>query len=214
MGKDVTFEALPGPRPRVRQRGEPARDSRAGRPRSRPGTRPSTSCGPTSTEPHPSARSKAGSGGVYACCPIAPCFSQLPAPTGMAATPKRHVDRWCRCRTGSISAIDGIDDGVEIGHGGFGSVFRAHQPEPGRTVAVRILPVRPEFSLRDRYRRECGSDQGRLASTPTSSRSTPRASRRLEQPCLVMEYVPNGSLGRPHRARRSGAVGRGRRRSR
>ena len=30
--------------------------------------------------------------------------------------------------------INGIEDGVEIGHGGFGAVFRAHQPEPGRTA--------------------------------------------------------------------------------
>ena len=89
--------------------------------------------------------------------------------------------------------IDGIDDGVELGHDGFGSVFRAHQPEPGRTVAVRILPIRPEPSLRDRYRRECGLIKA-VSQHPNIVTLYTAGFTHLDQPCLIMEYVPNGSL--------------------
>ena len=99
--------------------------------------------------------------------------------------------------------VDGIDDGVEIGHGGFGSVFRAHQPEPGRTIAVRILPVRPDASLRDRYLRECGLIKA-VSQHPNIVTLYAAGFTRLDQPCLIMEYVPNGSLA--DRIERDGRV--------
>ncbi|MGZ6969216.1 MAG: serine/threonine-protein kinase, partial [Acidimicrobiia bacterium] len=99
--------------------------------------------------------------------------------------------------------IDGIDDGVEIGAGGFGIVFRALQREIGRTVAVRVLPVRPEVALRERYKRECESLRA-LSVQPNIVTLLAAGFTFVDQPFLVMEYMPNGSLA--DRLERDGRV--------
>jgi serine/threonine protein kinase len=38
-----------------------------------------------------------------------------------------------------VPRIDGITDLVQIGRGGFGTVFRGHQPDINRTVAIKVL---------------------------------------------------------------------------
>ena len=89
--------------------------------------------------------------------------------------------------------IDGLDDGVEIGSGGYGSVFRALQRDLGRTVAVRVFPVRPEPALRERYTREC--EILRALSVHSNFVTMFAAGfTMVDQPFMVMEYMPNGSL--------------------
>ena len=51
--------------------------------------------------------------------------------------------------------IDGFTDLVEIGRGGFGTVYRARQHQPARDVAVKVLPdVRADSEAYGRFTRE------------------------------------------------------------
>ena len=51
--------------------------------------------------------------------------------------------------------IDGFTDLVEVGRGGFGTVYRAHQLDPQRDVAVKVLPdVRADSDAYGRFTRE------------------------------------------------------------
>ena len=52
-------------------------------------------------------------------------------------------------------SIAGFEDPVEIGRGGFGVVYKAHQTGFERTVALKILPIAAaDESARDRFERE------------------------------------------------------------
>src|SRR4051812_18687188 len=99
--------------------------------------------------------------------------------------------------------IDGIDDGVEIGAGGFGVVFRAVRRDVGRAVAVRLLPVRPEHALRGRYERESEILRA-LSVHPNIVTLYATGFTSVDQPFLTMEYMPNGSLA--DRVERDGRV--------
>jgi serine/threonine protein kinase len=99
--------------------------------------------------------------------------------------------------------IDGIDDGVEIGSGGFGVVFRALQIDRGRTIAVRLLPARPEAALRRRYARECELLRA-LSAQPNLVTLIAAGFTTVDQPYLAMDYMPNGSLA--DRIERDGRV--------
>ncbi len=51
--------------------------------------------------------------------------------------------------------IDGFTDLVEVGRGGFGTVFRARQLDPARDVAIKVLPdVRADSDAYGRFTRE------------------------------------------------------------
>lgn len=99
--------------------------------------------------------------------------------------------------------IDNIDDAVEIGTGGFGTVFRALRRDEGRAVAVRVLPVRPEPALRARYERECEVLRS-LSVHPNLVTFYDAGFTAVDQPFLIMEYMPNGSLA--DRVERDGRV--------
>lgn len=94
-----------------------------------------------------------------------------------------------------MTTIEGLDDFVEIGRGGFGVVYRATETELGRQVAVKVLPPLLEEGAQRRFDRE------RLALGAMSGHPhivTIHRSGRTEedaQPFLVMEYCERGSIG-------------------
>ena len=99
--------------------------------------------------------------------------------------------------------IDGIDDGVEIGAGGFGVVFRALQRS--RAARSRCGCSRCGPSTR------CGSGTSSeseilraLSVHPNIVALYAAGFTAVDQPFLIMEYMPNGSLA--DRIERDGRV--------
>ena len=90
--------------------------------------------------------------------------------------------------------IEGIEGAVPIGHGGFGTVYRAVQPAYRRTVAVKVLslPLRDEPS-RSAFDKECQA-LGSLSSHPNIVTLHQAGVTPHSQPYLIMEYLPGGSL--------------------
>lgn len=90
--------------------------------------------------------------------------------------------------------IDGYEEAVEIGRGGFSVVYRAWEPAFQRHVAVKVVSTDAQPSELDRFAREC-SAIGRLAGHPNIV--TVHKAGRLAggQPYIVMEYLSEGSLG-------------------
>lgn len=89
--------------------------------------------------------------------------------------------------------LSGLDEVVEIGRGAFGIVYKARQPEMGRLVAVKILTGgfdREALSRFDRERRALGS----LSSHPHIVAVYASGVNEHDQPYLVMEFAPSGSL--------------------
>ncbi len=89
--------------------------------------------------------------------------------------------------------IAGLGNYVEIGRGGFATVYSAEDEALGRTVAVKVLRHLDDDGVR-RFQREARilADLG--------SHENLAAIYRFDQtkngnPCFVMEYVPGGSLG-------------------
>jgi hypothetical protein len=92
--------------------------------------------------------------------------------------------------------IPDVEGAEEIGRGGFGVVYKAHQSRFDRTVAVKVLEqAQLDESGRQRFERECKA-LGALSGHPNvvtiyDSGFTPNAG----WPFLVLEYLPDGSLG-------------------
>jgi serine/threonine protein kinase len=97
--------------------------------------------------------------------------------------------------------IDGFSDLVEIGRGGFSTVYAATQVAIERRVAVKVLDL--GFSDEHRFRRECrtlGTLSGIHGIVPVLQAAFTKAG----QPCIVMQLMDGGSLA--HRIRSSGPM--------
>lgn len=95
--------------------------------------------------------------------------------------------------SGTEPQIDGVTDLVEIGRGGFGVVFRGHETELDRTVAVKVLSFNLDETARGRFDRERKA-MGSLAGHPNIVTIYGSGFSRDDQPYILMEYLPQGSL--------------------
>jgi hypothetical protein len=84
-------------------------------------------------------------------------------------------------------------DLVEIGRGGFATVYRARQPRFGRTVAVKVLDPGADPLSIERFERECEA-MGMLSSHPNIVTILDAGLSDDGKPYLIMEYMPDGSL--------------------
>jgi non-specific serine/threonine protein kinase len=100
--------------------------------------------------------------------------------------------------------IPGCEHAVEIGRGGFGAVYRAWQPEFGRTVAVKVLgQAGLEAETRRRLARELRA-MGALSGHPHIVTVHSAGFTEAGNPYLVMGFEPGGTLA--DRLRRGGAM--------
>ena len=89
--------------------------------------------------------------------------------------------------------IEGLEQAIEIGRGGFSVVYRAWQPSFQRHVAVKVLAVNLDAAAVDRFARECAAI-GSLQGHPNIV-TVHGADRRTDgQPFIVMEHMGGGSL--------------------
>ena len=89
-------------------------------------------------------------------------------------------------------AIAGLTDLVEIGRGGFGTVYRARQAAFDRTVAVKVLEQTADLRTLQRFDRERAA-LGRLSGHPHIV-SVYDGGIIDGQAYLVMEFMSRGSL--------------------
>lgn len=90
--------------------------------------------------------------------------------------------------------IEGLEDPVEIGVGGFATVFKAYQPAFRRTVAVKVLAtLNLDDAARERFERECQA-MGSLSEHPNIVTVYGAGFTTSGRPYLVMAYLPGGSL--------------------
>ncbi len=91
-------------------------------------------------------------------------------------------------------SVPGVEDLQVIGRGGFGVVYRGHQPGLGRDVAVKVLsaPGADERSV-ELWQREVTA-MGRLSNHPNIVSAFSAGVTADGYPYLVMPYVPGGSL--------------------
>ena len=87
----------------------------------------------------------------------------------------------------------GFDDVAEIGHGGFGVVFRCVQPTLDRTVAVKVLTSDLDPENLDRFMREQRA-MGRLSGHPHIVQVHEVGTTASGRPFIVMPYHAKDSL--------------------
>src|SRR5208337_5634100 len=87
----------------------------------------------------------------------------------------------------------GFDDIEEIGHGGFGVVYRCAQPALDRTVAVKVLTSDLDPENLDRFMREQRA-MGRLSGHPHIVTVFQVGTTLSGRPFIVMPYHGKGSL--------------------
>ena len=100
--------------------------------------------------------------------------------------------------------VEGVENAVLIGQGGFGSVYACYQPAFDRQVAIKILST-PGLNeqVERRFRRECRA-VGVLSGHPHIVTVFDSGISQWGRPYIVMEYLSDGSLA--DRLRKSGAV--------
>ncbi len=100
--------------------------------------------------------------------------------------------------------IPGLTDLERIGLGGFATVYRAVQSDLGRPVAVKVLNGHiTDDDARGRFEREARA-AGRLSDHPYVVPIHASGVTEQGRPFLVMDYLPDGSLG--DRLRATGAL--------
>ncbi|MGZ4585028.1 MAG: protein kinase domain-containing protein [Mycobacterium sp.] len=87
----------------------------------------------------------------------------------------------------------GFEDAVEIGRGGFGVVYRCHQPLLDRAVAVKVLTAHLDPENLDRFMREQHA-MGRLCGHPNIVTILQVGTTATGQPFIVMPYHAKNSL--------------------
>lgn len=94
----------------------------------------------------------------------------------------------------TVPEIEGLTNLRELGRGGFGVVYRAHQPAFGRDVAVKVITggsVDP--AAISRFERECRAT-GAVSGHPNIVRVHDAGVTSAGDPYLVMDLLPNGTL--------------------
>jgi hypothetical protein len=89
--------------------------------------------------------------------------------------------------------IEGLEDAVEIGRGGFAVVYRARQTALNRLVAVKVLAASLDPSSRLRFARE-GFAVGSLSGHPNIVTVFDTGMTPGGRPYIAMAYLPRGSL--------------------
>ena len=90
--------------------------------------------------------------------------------------------------------IEGLEDVVEVGRGGFATVYRAYQPAFRRTVAIKVLNAADVGELSaERFRRECQA-MGLLSEHPSIVTILDAGFLDTGQPYMVMPFMPAGSF--------------------
>ena len=87
----------------------------------------------------------------------------------------------------------GFDDAAEIGHGGFGVVYRCVQPVLDRTIAVKVLTSDLDPDNLDRFMREQRA-MGRLSGHPNIVQILEVGTTASGRPFIVMPYHAKDSL--------------------
>src|SRR5580692_9095384 len=87
----------------------------------------------------------------------------------------------------------GFEDVAEIGHGGFGVVYRCAQPLLDRTVAVKVLTADLDQENLDRFLREQHA-MGRLSGHPNIVTILQVGTTTTGRPFIVMPYHAKNSL--------------------
>ena len=90
-------------------------------------------------------------------------------------------------------AIEGYEDLVEIGRGGFGTVYRGRQPSLHRDVAIKVLSATLDAAALERFRRE-GLALGSLTGHPCIVAVLSSGVTEAGRPFIVMPYLRRGSL--------------------
>ncbi|MDF3311360.1 protein kinase [Rhodococcus sp. T2V] len=91
--------------------------------------------------------------------------------------------------------VQGLNNPVEIGRGGFGVVYRCDQPDLDRVVAVKVLDADPDGENRSRFLREQRA-MGRLTGHPNIVTIFQVGATDSGRPYIVMQYHPRDSLDR------------------
>src|SRR5246127_2447886 len=87
----------------------------------------------------------------------------------------------------------GFDDVTEVGHGGFGVVYRCTQPSLDRTVAVKVLTSDLDPDNLERFLREQRA-MGRLSGHPNIVTILEVGTTSTGRPFIVMPYHAKNSL--------------------
>src|SRR5687767_1151989 len=90
--------------------------------------------------------------------------------------------------------VDGYEDAVEVGRGGFAIVYRAWQPGFDRYVAIKVVSSNLDATAMSRFERECLAI-GALSEHPNIVTVHELGWTADGRPFIVMEFLTGGSLG-------------------